>query len=197
MMTRLFLLLVFAPIVVGCSDRPALPASTPQDAFWQSLSTLCGQAFAGRLIDGNASDSLMRQSDLVMEVRSCTDSVIRIPFHVGADRSRTWVLTQTTDGLRLKHDHRHEDGSEDAVTQYGGDTRNLGTATSQEFAADAHTATIVPTATSNIWTVQIVPGERFVYALRREGTDRRVRVEFDLTTPISTPPAPWGATPPN
>lgn len=196
MMTNRLLLLLLAPIVIGCSERPAPLAATPQDAFWLNLSSECGQAFAGRLTDGNDTDSLMRQSDLVMHVRSCTDSVIRVPFHVGTDRSRTWVFTRTADGLRLKHDHRHEDGSEDAVTQYGGDTRNVGTATSQAFPADAETATIVPTAATNVWTVEIVPGERFVYALRREGTDRFVRVEFDLTTPIDTPPAPWGAVPP-
>lgn len=193
-MTHRLVFLLLAPIVVGCTERPAPSTpSTPQDAFWSSLSTHCGQAFAGRLTDGNESDSTMRSSALVMHVRSCSDSTILIPFHVGADRSRTWVITRTAGGLRLKHDHRHEDGSEDAVTQYGGDTRDTGTANRQEFPADAHTATIVPAAKTNIWTVEIVPGEQFVYALRREGTDRRVRVEFDLTAPIAAPPAPWGA----
>jgi hypothetical protein len=44
-----------------------------------------------------------------------------------------------------------------------------------------------------VWTVEIVPGEMFVYALRREGTDRRFRIEFDLTRAVAAPPAPWGA----
>jgi hypothetical protein len=95
--------------------------------------------------------------------------------------------------MRLKHDHRHEDGTEDAITQYGGDTRSAGTITTQEFHADAHTATLIPAARTNIWTLEIMPGDRFVYALRREGTDRRFRVEFDLTRPIAAPPPPWGA----
>lgn len=196
LMTLRLVLLLLAPIVVGCTSRPAPPPLTPQDAFWGSLSAYCGQAFAGRLTDGNESDSVMRRSTLVMHVRSCSDSIIRVPFHVGADRSRTWVFTRTSEGLRLKHDHRHEDGSEDAVTQYGGDTRDAGTETRQEFPADAHTATVVPAARANTWTVEIVPGERFVYALRREGTDRRVRVEFDLAAPVALPPDPWGAAPP-
>jgi hypothetical protein len=42
-----------------------------------------------------------------------------------------------------------------------------------------------------VWTVEIT-ATHFVYQLRREGTDRRFRVEFDLTRPIATPPAPWG-----
>ena len=60
---------------------------------------------------------------LVMDVRQCTDDEIRIPFHVGKDRSRTWVISRTATGLRLKHDHRHEDGTSDALTMYGGDSR--------------------------------------------------------------------------
>jgi hypothetical protein len=40
---------------------------------------------------------------------------------VGSDRSRTWVFTKTAASVRLKQDHRHKDGSEDRVTQYGGD----------------------------------------------------------------------------
>ena len=128
-----------------------------------------------------------------MHVRQCGPTEIRIPFHVGEDRSRTWVLTRTEAGLRLKHDHRHADGSEDEVTQYGGDTPAPGTATRQEFHADAHTSTLIPAAKTNIWTVEVHPGRAFVYALRREGTDRRFRIEFDLTMRTGTPPGPWGA----
>lgn len=128
-----------------------------------------------------------------MHVRECGPTEIRVPFHVGDDRSRTWVLTRTGSGLRLKHDHRHEDGSEDEVTQYGGDTAEPGTATRQEFPADQHTASLIPEATTNVWTVELEPGEEFVYALRREGTDRRFRIAFDLTRTVDRPPSPWGA----
>jgi hypothetical protein len=105
------------------------------------------------------------------------------------------VLTRTPTGLRLKHDHRHEDGTADRVTQYGGDTRDAGSDARQEFHADAHTAELIPAARANVWTVEIVPGERFAYALRREGTDRRFRVEFDLGAAVAPPPPPWGAAP--
>jgi hypothetical protein len=62
-----------------------------------------------------------------MHVRVCRDDEIQIPLHVGENRSRTWILTRTAEGLRLKHDHRLEDGSDDPVTQYGGDTAADGT----------------------------------------------------------------------
>ena len=191
-------ILVLLAFGLGCQSaaRSTPDLSKPAaDAFWSALQSLCAQAFGGRLTEGGVADSAFRNSTLRMHVRSCTSDEIRIPFHVGDDRSRTWVVTRTATGLRLKHDHRHEDGSEDAITQYGGDTRDPGTAERQEFAADAHTVTLIPAARTNVWTMEVVPGKYFAYALRREGTDRRVRVEFDLTRSIAPPPPPWGAPP--
>ncbi len=170
----------------------ALPPE--QEAFWQNLKALCGRAFEGRVIEGTApSDAAFKGQRLVMHVRRCGDDEIRIPFQAGANRSRTWVITRTASGLRLKHDHRHEDGSEDKVTQYGGDTATAGSAGRQEFPADAFTAQLLPASATNIWTVAVEPGKIFVYALRREAEGRRFRVEFDLTQPVEAPPAPWGS----
>lgn len=163
----------------------------PQEAFWSSLQSLCGRAFEGRVVEGSPGDSAFRRARLVMHVRSCTPHEIKIPFQAGTDRSRTWVLTRPGRTMRLKHDHRHADGKPDSVTQYGGDTRGTGTAERQEFYADSRTASLIPAARTNVWTVEIVGGKLFAYALRREGTDRRFRVEFDLTKPVAAPPPPW------
>lgn len=166
--------------------------SAPADLFWASLRELCGQAFAGRLIESVPPDAAFEGKPMVMHVRECGDSTIRIPFHLGENRSRTWVVSRTESGLRLKHDHRHEDGSEDKVTQYGGDSRPSGTATKQEFPADALTGKLLPVSATNVWTLEIEPGAKFTYALQREG--RKFRVEFDLKNPIPPPLPPWGAT---
>jgi hypothetical protein len=175
----------------GC--RAPTPVPTPHEVFWQSLQGLCNTAYEGRVAEASPPDTVFSRATLTMHVRECSADTIRVPFHVGADRSRTWVFTRITGGLRLKHDHRHEDGTADSVTQYGGDTSDSGSATRQEFHADAHTASLIPAARTNVWTIELVPGERFAYALRREGTDRRFRAEFDLTRPVDAPPPPWGA----
>jgi hypothetical protein len=181
----------------ACADTPAPDAEAetvdadPQLLYWDALQSLCGQAFEGRVIESVPPDDSFEDQRLVMHVRSCDMAEIRIPFFVGEDRSRTWVITPTAAGLRLKHDHRHEDGTEDSVTQYGGDTEGRGTTATQDFHADAFTAELLSTAATNIWTIEVHPGEMFAYALRREG--RRFRVEFDLTAPIDEPPAPWGS----
>lgn len=178
----------------GCATsgggRSGDPAHT---RFWRGLESLCGRAYEGRVIEAPAGDTTFAGKRLVMHARECAGDSIRIPFVVGEDRSRTWVLHRTGAGVRLKHDHRHEDGHPDSVTWYGGDTRDAGTATRQEFPADAWTASLIPAARTNVWTVEIEPGRRFVYALRREGTDRRFRIEFDLTREVAAPPPPWGA----
>jgi hypothetical protein len=181
--------------LVGCSASPDHAAAGPeceQHLFWTALASHCGQAFEGRVVEDSTSSPDFARTPLVMHVRLCEDGRILVPFHIADDRSRTWVFTVTHAGLRLKHDHRHADGSEDEITQYGGDTRGPGTPTRQEFFADAHTASLIPAASANVWTVEIEPGVLFAYALRREGTDRRFRVEFDLTRPVTPPPAPWG-----
>ncbi|HYI11793.1 MAG TPA: hypothetical protein VEK57_22240 [Thermoanaerobaculia bacterium] len=183
-------LLLLLALTAGCRTASA---PHPADALWSALRPLCGQAFEGKLVEGTEpSDAEIGKQRLVMHVRQCSDDEIRIPFQVGENRSRTWVLTRTPDGVRLKHDHRHEDGTEDRITQYGGDTRVTAASRSLDFYADAYTANLIPTAAPNIWTVAVDErGRTFTYALRRETQGRRFRVEFDLTTPVATPPDPW------
>jgi hypothetical protein len=169
----------------------ALPPE--QEKFWSELRALCGQAFAGKIAEStSATDAAFAGQTLVMHVRACGENEIKIPFHVGENRSRTWVLTRTATGLRLKHDHRHADGTEDKITQYGGDTATAGTAAQQDFPADNFTAELIPAAKTNVWSFLFSPTKTLSYRLVRASEGRRFRVEFDLTNPVPAPPAPWG-----
>jgi hypothetical protein len=183
-----------ASLLLAAACARSTGTVAPSDAFLANIVARCGKAYEGRIIDPQPADTALARQRLVMHVRGCGRDTVRVPFHVGEDRSRTWVLTRTATGVRLKHDHRHEDGSEDRVTQYGGDSREGGTATRMEFPADSLTAALIPAAATNVWTVEVTP-TTFVYQLRRESTDRRFRVEFDLTRPVPAPPVPWGAKP--
>lgn len=167
---------------------PMTAAGDPQEAFFAHLASYCGRAFAGEAILAT-SDAF--DAGLVMHLRRCSDTELQIPLHVGEDRSRTWILTRTGEGLRLKHDHRLEDGSDDPVTQYGGDTTDPGTALVQSFPADAYTAELLPEAATNVWTLTLRPGQQFIYHLTRHGEPRATFV-FDLTREVPPPPAPWG-----
>lgn len=193
------LLLLAATLLAGCATTPTAP--TPQDEFFAALSARCGQAFAGKLASDEAADADMRGKAMVMHIRHCTADRIEIPFHIDGlgpdgdwDRSRTWIISRTPTGLRLKHDHRHADGKPDAVTLYGGDTADAGTATRQTFPVDAEsiamfTATGRSVSNSNIWSVETTDAG-FTYGLDRQG--RHFRVAFDYAKPVAPPPAPWG-----
>lgn len=170
--------------------------ASPQGRFFANLRALCGQAFAGRVVSTDAADAAFANAQLVMHVRTCSNDEIRVPFHVGENRSRTWVITRTATGLLLKHDHRHEDGSPDALTQYGGDTATQGSTERQEFPADDFSKSLfvennIPQSAANVWALEVHPSRLFAYELRRP--NRHFRVEFDLTAPVPAPPPPWGA----
>ena len=109
-----------------------------------------------------------------------------------AESSRTWVLFKNENSiLRLKHDHRHEDGTEDQVTQYGGESPNVGLENLQMFPADSETAKRISYASTNVWWLTLAE-KTFSYNLRRIGSDRVFTVEFDLSKPIIFNKKPWG-----
>jgi hypothetical protein len=193
-------LLLLALLAASCRQAEPLPApaplpdaqaattAAPQDAFFAQLTSLCGRAFRGEalLVSGPGFEG-----EMIMHVRRCSENEIQIPLHIGENRSRTWIITRTAQGLRLKHDHRIEDGTDDPVTQYGGDTAEPGTATRQSFPADAFTARLIPEAATNVWTITLTPGQRLHYHLTRHGQPRAT-FQFDLTDEVPPPPAPWG-----
>ena len=173
--------------------------SSPVDTFWGNLQKLCGKAYAGTIAADTSNSPDFAGKALVMHVRSCEKNRIRIPFFVGDDRSRTWVLTRKKDRITLKHDHRHEDGKPDKVTMYGGTSNNAGETIRQFFPADEQTTKVVvaptddaPSAAANIWWIELVAGEHYSYNLRRLGRERLFTVKFDLKNVVATPPAPWG-----
>ncbi len=179
---------------VSLLSMPVLATTPEQNAFFDSIASHCGKAFEGRVTAGNSADSAFSGKSLIMHVRECSDSELKVPFHVGDDHSRTWVITKTETGLLLKHDHRHQDGSEDKVTMYGGDTVDKGSATEQSFPVDAFSIQNfnengLSQSVTNVWHMYIKPTE-FTYRLTRDKRD--FRVDFDLTNPVALPPTPWG-----
>lgn len=186
--TTLILSLIFSQ--TAFAQTKTVDASA---VFWTELQKLCGKAFAGTVVAAPADDTTFKDKELVMHVRACEKDRIRIPFFVGADKSRTWVLTRQKNGaILLKHDHRHEDGKPDAVTMYGGLTTSRGSATRQMFPADQQTVDILPAAATNVWWIDLAAGDYFSYNLRRMGTDRYFSIKFDLKTTVKTPEVPWG-----
>jgi hypothetical protein len=197
-LVRLAVVIAPAMVLSGCVS-PSGSQADPQGRFMAGLASHCGKAYAGRLVSTDAADADMAGRAMVVHFRDCSPARMAIPFHVQGedgtwDRSRTWLITRTDAGLRLKHDHRHEDGSPDAVTMYGGDTADNGTAAVQAFPVDQESIAMfraggLTASVTNMWQVEVA-ATTYTYQLSRAG--RLFRVEFDLTRPVAPPPAPWG-----
>lgn len=192
---RILTLVSATALLAGCSGSSTPDTDGDAPEFFTRLSALCGQAFEGRVTSDDPRDADWASETLVMHVRECSEDVIRIPLHVGEDRSRTWVISVLEDGqMRLKHDHRHEDGSEDAMTQYGGDSVEAPSATRVAFPADQFSKDLfeeggIPDSMDNTWSLTLTDSV-FKYALDR--TNRHFEATFDLSNPVDAPPAPWG-----
>ncbi len=180
-----FLILLLSSLGALCAQE-----KQPSDVFWNALKEHCGKAYQG-FLEFPIEDEDFGGKKLVMHLRSCADDEIKIPFYVGDDKSRTWILTRDKGIISLKHDHRHEDGTEDVINFYGGSASNVGKENIQFFPADAHTQKMIPEAATNVWWITI-DKTTFTYNLRRLGTDRVFRVVMDLSVPIVSPEAPWG-----
>ncbi|QED37675.1 hypothetical protein FK178_08035 [Antarcticibacterium arcticum] len=185
-MKKLFLpILLFTVMLANGQEKSGA------QQFWDNLRAHCGKAYEGKLAPHVTNDAFSGKT-LTMFVRTCDDGTITIPFYVGEDKSRTWVLTLEGERIKLKHDHRHEDGSEDKITQYGGTSTNSGSANLQFFPADVETAELIGYAATNVWWITL-DENTFTYNLKRIGTENPAfNVIFDLNTPVEAPGAQWG-----
>ncbi|MFA5556096.1 MAG: hypothetical protein WCY06_01130 [Flavobacteriaceae bacterium] len=180
------LLLFIVPIFISCQNNQ----KSKTDEFWEQLQIHCGKSYEGTLTYP-LEDPDFGGKKLVMHVRKCSDNQIKIPFFVGEDKSRTWIFTKKDGKIELKHDHRHQDGTPEDITMYGGLATNTGQATIQVFPADQQTTEMLPAASTNVWWVTL-DHSSFTYNLRRVGSDRLFTVTFDLSKTTANPEAPWG-----
>jgi hypothetical protein len=168
-----FVLFSMVVALLGITPECARAQTDTQKAFFENLKKMCGQRLEGETRFPLDADHPMAGKRLIMSVESCSESELRIPFQVGEDKSRTWLLTLTEKGLLFKHDHRHADGTPEKITMYGGWADTSGTPYLQHFPADADTAKLIPEAVTNVWMLEILPEKRhFTYSLERHAKPR-------------------------
>ncbi len=182
------------PSRLDATDAARSAALPPeQEAFWSALAAHCGQAYEGEISDVTPyyRDGVVGRR-AVIHVFDCSDDRIHVPFHLDDNASRNWILTRVDGTLRLKHDHRNPDGTEEEISQYGGDAPVPGLATRQIFPADAHTARILPERSDNFWFLDFVDEDTLQYGVHWPTAGHSIRFSFDLSRPVDPPPAPWG-----
>lgn len=196
------IILIFV-LILGCQSNtgPAPQATSAQitSVFLSHFAPYCGQTFKGQSTYTDlGEDHPLDGAQLTMIVQSCEENEIRIPFYVEDDRSRTWIFTQTPDGLRLSHDHRYEDGSEYEANMYGGVAmENTGvfehypeglypSETLLFFPADSRTLADRPAREINVWSTEFnLYNQIYFYRLFLYG-ELRYEAAFDLSSPVET-----------
>lgn len=181
---KLIFSLLLATLITACACSSCAPAWNVEDflrpseaAFFNNLKSLCGQTFVGETVYPEDPDHDFAGKKLVATVEGCGARNITIPFSVGEDTSRTWVITATYDGLLFKHSHQNPDGSHHDVSFYGGFAADYkgqkGTQYKQYFPADERTAEMIPDAKTNAWMMEFKPEtQELVYYLERHGKPR-------------------------
>lgn len=179
------LCLLAVSVAVGGVPRAAAQVADdadPRRVFFERMRALCGQTFGGRTILSPATDRTFEPVRLFFTVESCGEDKLRIPFIVGDDDSRTWVLRMDEEGLTFFHEHLRSDGTPHEVSGFGGHATREGSEIFQSFPdfwADEET----PPAEHRIWRLAFEPEhDLFVYYLDRGG-EPAYRLVFYLGPP--------------
>jgi hypothetical protein len=165
------------------TDNTAV-VSAAESAFLSNLAQLCGKSFKGKEVYVMPGRESWAEKNLVMHVRICEETQVQIPFHIDQDQSRTWMFLMEDGRLRFRHDHRHEDGTPEDQTLYGGYADGTGNEFSQSFPADEYTRELINDDRSRQWNVVLSEDlSTFTYELLYQG-ERVFAAEFDLTQPL-------------
>lgn len=183
-MKKIYLLLSVCFLLSACGEEestdltPEMPADNPQEEFFATLFSHCGETYEGEATFPDDPDHTLVDTDLKATISTCTEERIEIDLVRGEETWHvTWVLEKRDEGLHLSHDHvgeKDEDElGEDQETGYGGYANDQGSSTTQYFPADEYTAENLPEASNNVWMIELDPDEEeMVYYLERDGEPR-------------------------
>ena len=166
-------LLLFSEFLFGQGDKE----------FFDAIRSLEGKTYYGKAIympDTTKANDFWGKK-LSFKVNGSNKSKLELPFNVGENQTRTWVLIKTKGGIRLKHDHRHTDGSPDSITNYGGDSdQKISNRLIQYFPADEFTSKLIPAANTNRWIMEFSDDKKKFYYILERNKELRFKAEFNL-----------------
>src|SRR5690606_41053411 len=97
-MKYLILLFLFINQAVIAQEKPN------SKIFLEQFKPFEGQYFEGEIVEGGKEGDGFTGKRLLMQVMSYDDREVKIPFYVGEDKSRTWILTDRK-STRLNSSH--------------------------------------------------------------------------------------------
>jgi len=194
MQKKIMMILAIGLIAGSCGQMPSGEKSESEtqevvlneneQAFLNNLASLCGNSYAGKETFMAPGRESWAHKKFKMHVTVCEPNKVYIPFHLDEDRSRTWMFLAEKDGLRFRHDHRHEDGTPEEQTLYGGYSDGSGTAFIQRFPADDYTMSMLDDDYARQWNIILEEDlSRMTYQLLYQG-ELIFEAQFDLSNPL-------------
>lgn len=157
--------------------------NSAQNMFFENLSHLCGSIFEGYSTFTDTPTHVFAGKKLTASLISCNDREIRIPFSVGDDHSRTWLLRRNSRGLLLKHDRRHSSADPGEIIEYVGWATHEGSASRQFFVADTDRVHVPPEIAGSLWSLSLdVDRGELSYSLKHR-QQQRYEVVLQLRKP--------------
>ena len=184
--------LVVVATVTGLMLTLDRAVDSNQDKFFDAIKAHCGHAFSGD-VDDSSNSTAYNGRKFVLHIRDCSDTQIKMPLHIDDNSSRILVLTKSDGHIKLQHDHRHADGSSDALTMYGGYSSADSTAKVTNFPESAESIAITkahaPTRTyPSVWSI-ILSADDITYQVVRPG--RTIKSQFKFADRVDLPPQAW------
>lgn len=184
--------LVVVATVTGLMLTLDRAVDSNQDKFFDAIKAHCGHAFSGD-VDDSSNSTAYNGRKFVLHIRDCSDTQIKMPLHIDDNSSRILVLTKSDEHIKLQHDHRHADGSSDALTMYGGYSSADSTAKVTNFPESAESIAITkahaPTRTyPSVWSI-ILSADDITYQVVRPG--RTIKSQFKFADRVDLPPQAW------
>ena len=193
LLTMFYITLIF---FTGCREQTGSKADDePQygsalidpaeKAFFNNLAQYCGWSFSGEQVFMAEGRESWAHMEFIMHVTVCEDNRIYVPFHLDDDHSRTWMFLVEDGRLRFRHDHRHDDGTPEEITMYGGYGNGKGTALMQDFPADDYTCELIPTSCDAVWRVELSEDLRSYSYMLLYHDELLFHARFDLENPVA------------
>ncbi len=176
---------LFVVLSCGQAKEKIIEEKSNQQKFYDNFKTLEGKRFSGTEIFISDTNNSWAHLNLEMFVQEFSDTLIKVPFKVGDNKSRTWMFFMEDENiLRFRHDHRHEDGTPEDLTMYGGYATDEGSEFIQFFPADQYTCDMLPRICDNLWIAEFSEDlSTFSYSLKK-GDNLIITIRFDLTQPL-------------
>ncbi|MEO0466952.1 MAG: hypothetical protein AAF216_10435 [Pseudomonadota bacterium] len=189
-------LAVFMLALASCGSSTG-PYGLPKGEFWNQLTSLCGNAYEGRVTTTYSADRDWRRERLILDVAECDADGVLINFNIGDDRTRTWTITPREDGTIGYHIGRDE-GTGPGLTGYGGISVEGPDALAQVFPIDEPSKAMFEEirlilSLQNVWSLTFDPGAgTLTYHVQRIDSERGM--QFDISSPVSVEtPDGWEA----